>query len=104
MDEEFGDGEAVGEDAETLGRQVMHHLEGGGAAIDDDRLAIAAHLRGRPANCALLRDIDRFVDREGPTHQPALRRRVDRLGPAAHPAQPPLLVERRNVAANGGFR
>ena len=51
--------------------------------------------------CAMLM---RFVDRERPAHEAALLRRVDRLGAAAHAAQPALHMQRRDIAADRRFR
>ncbi|MCY1238449.1 hypothetical protein D9M72_511890 [compost metagenome] len=76
----------------------MHHLEGGGAAIDDDRLAILAERHRLLGDRLLLAGVQAFVDLERPTGKADELRRVDRLRAATHPAQLLLHMECRNVA------
>jgi hypothetical protein len=60
--EMLGDRERVGENLHAAADEVMDHLEGGGAAVDDDRIAILAKVDRRPRDRALLADIDGLVD------------------------------------------
>ena len=81
----------------------MHHLEGRRAAIDDDRLAVAAELDGLPGDGALLVDVKRLVDAERPSGKADELRRRQRLGAAAHPAKALLHMQRGDIAADRGF-
>jgi hypothetical protein len=103
VDEEFCNAEAVGEDRQALAGQVVHHLIGGGAAIDDDGLAVLAEIGSDAGDGAFLRDVDRFVHREWPAHQPTLLGRIDGFGAAPHPAQFAAHMQGRDVTTNGGF-
>ena len=66
----LGDGERIGEDLHAAAGEMVDHLKGGGAAVDDDRLAVLAEFDGRPRDGALLVDVDLLVDREGPAGEP----------------------------------
>ena len=55
LEQVLGDRKGIGEDLQPAVGQEMHHLEGGGAAIDDDRLAVLAERHRLARDGPLLR-------------------------------------------------
>jgi len=90
--------EGIGEDMQAAIGKEMHHLEGGGAAVDDDGLAILAQLDRRLGDGALFGGVQTFLHRKGARVDADIAGRRDGLGPAAHPAQLFLDVQLRDVA------
>ena len=70
----LGDREGIGQHLQPAGRQKMHHLEGGGAAIDDDRIAFCAQRDGLAGDGAFLGDVLPFRNAEGGRQDCQLRR------------------------------
>ena len=58
LEQVLGDRERIGEDRHAAAGQEMHHLEGGGAAVDDDRLAVLAEFDRLAGDGALLRGVE----------------------------------------------
>ena len=103
LDEMLGDREGIREHLQPAGRQVMHHLKGRCAAVDDDRIALGAQGDGLPGDGAFLGDVLtlRHAKRLG-GEAPDLRR-MKRFRPAAHAAQATLDVKRGDVATDRGL-
>ena len=99
----FGNRKGIRKDLQPARSKRMHHLKGGRAAIDDDRLAIGAHVDSRPRNRLLLLDAHGLVHRKGAARQPDEAWRGNRLGPAPHAAKFLLHMQRGNIAADRGL-
>src|SRR5688572_10714295 len=92
----------VGQHLQPVPCQIVHHLEGCGAAVDDDGLAFMAEIDRGAGDRTLLREVERLVLPEGPRGQRAGG--MDRLGAATHLAHAALLGERRDVAPDRRLR
>ena len=66
VDQEFRERIGVGENLQPRGAQKLRHLIGRRAAVDDDDVAVGAHVDCAAGDRALGRDIDRPGGIEGP--------------------------------------
>ena len=70
--ESVRDGEGVRDDLQSQVEKELRHLEGRGAAVDDDRLAVLAERGGRPGDRPLAFQEQPFAVLEGQLDGPQL--------------------------------
>ena len=96
----LGHEKGIGEDFQAFVDEKFHHAVGGGAAIDDDGVAIAAQAAGMPRDCAFLCGAAVDIVMEGVARQGkrALFLRRQALGAATGAHQQAALGQPRDIA------
>jgi hypothetical protein len=104
LDQVLRDRKRVGEHLQPPVAEEVHHLKCRAAGVHDDRIAVVAERHRRFGDRPLLLDVDGLADLERTPGDADELRRMQRLGAAAHAPQPPLKVQRGDVAPNRRFR